>query len=92
MVVMSMAVYQNFDVRETKAKFGNILFDLWNCFEQPAIEKNVTVGSRNQERTDFGCTDVVNVPDDPVRLDWLVPLPTLFICLSMSGNGSEHAK
>ena len=89
MIEMSMAVDKNLNIRQLETKLSDILFDLRHCFEEPAVEKDVTLGSDNEKRSDVRRPNVVDISDDPIRLDRQVPQAAYCVCLSVSADRME---
>src|SRR3989442_526212 len=92
MIVMSMAVEDDFYVCQTKAKFSHILSDLWNGLKESAIEQDMTLWRDDQKRSNLGGSNVIDIADDSIRFDWLVPRSTCLIGLCMNSRRIERAQ
>src|SRR6476646_1556125 len=92
MIVMRMAVEDDLNVCQTKAKFSHILSDLGNGLKESAIEQDVPVRRDDQKRSNFGSSNIINIADDSIRFDWLVPRSTGLIGLCMNSRGIEKAQ
>ncbi len=92
MIIMSMAVEDDSYVCQTKAKFSHIPSDLWNGFKESVIEQDMTLRRDDQKRSDLRSSNVINIADDSIGFDWLVPRSTCLIGLCMNSRGIERAQ
>src|SRR6185295_11504052 len=92
MIVMSMAVEDDLNVCQTKAKFAHILLDLGNGLKEPAIEQDMSLRRGDQKRSNFGSSNIINITDDSIRFYWLVPRSTGLIGLGMHSRGIGRAQ
>ena len=82
MIVMGMANEQKLYVRYFETESRNVAFDLRRRLDKTAIDQEITLRRRNQERRDFSRSDIVKILDDPKRRDRLIPGPAHFISLA----------
>ena len=67
MIVMGMANEQKLYVRYFETESRNVAFDLRRRLDKTAIDQEITLRRRNQERRDFSRSDIVKISDDPKR-------------------------
>jgi hypothetical protein len=84
MVEVCVADEQNLDVAKTKAELFDARLDLGYGGFEVAIDQDVALGSRDEERSEVPAADVVEIAGDPVRVEGLLPFRS---CLRESACG-----
>jgi hypothetical protein len=70
---VSVRIEEDLHVTRTEAEGCNVLQDLRGGLLEAAVDQDVAVRRREQERRDVRRADVVEICRDPERLDRLVP-------------------
>lgn len=72
-IQVRMTIKKDLDLPQAKAELLQVCFDLRKRFLITAVQENVSFRRRDQERGHFRRTDVINIPNQAVRLDRLIP-------------------
>src|SRR5205085_11697712 len=89
---MRVTIQQNLYVLEFESELRNVSLDLRCSLDESAIEQNMAVAGRDQERSDLYRADVIEVSDD---LEWrhgFVLAPAGGIGLAKGGRRGEHTE
>lgn len=87
MVQMGMTVEEDVDVAYFEPEVFDVLLNHGSGFGKAPIQQDQPLRGRDQERSNFGCPDIVDVPDQLEGLHRFVPCPGNRIALRESRNG-----
>src|SRR6266849_7270277 len=87
---MGMTIYEDLYVLEFESELCNVSFDLSCSLDESAIEQNVALPCRDQERSNFRRADIIKISDDLERRHRLVPAPAGRISLSKCHRDGEE--